>query len=68
MVSPVVGFDAADKAQRLADAMPLARLATPDEIAAAVLYLARAKSVTGQVLYVDAGARLDSYDRDFMHL
>ena len=53
---------------RLAAAMPLGRLASPEEIADAVVYLASAQSVTGQVLYVDAGARLHSYDRDFMHL
>ena len=59
---------AGEQMARLEQAMPLARLAAPDEIAEAVVYLAGARSVTGQVLYVDAGARLEAYPRDFMHL
>lgn len=39
-------------------ALPLARGPTPDEIAEAVLYLARAKSVTGQMIAVDGGQHL----------
>ena len=37
--------------------MPLGRLATPDEIADAVLFIAsdRARFITGQVLCVDGG-------------
>lgn len=53
---------------RLASAMPLARLATPAEIAAAVVFLAQAESVTGQTIFVDAGANLRSYERDFVAL
>ena len=34
----------------------------------AVLYLTEASAITGQTLYVDGGAHLKSYDRDFMHL
>ena len=48
--------------------MPLARLPQADEIAQAVLYLTEASAITGQTLYVDGGAHLKSYDRDFMHL
>tara|TARA_R110001606_G_scaffold4671_1_gene22085 strand:- start:23397 stop:24164 length:768 start_codon:yes stop_codon:yes gene_type:complete len=48
--------------------MPLDRLPVPDDIADAVLYLASAKSVTGQIVYVDGGASLKSFDRDFVHL
>jgi NAD(P)-dependent dehydrogenase (short-subunit alcohol dehydrogenase family) len=36
-------------------AMPLGRGSTPEEVADAVLYLARARSVTGAVIAVDAG-------------
>lgn len=54
--------------QRLAGLMPLHRLPEPAEIADAVLYLARAQSVTGQTIFVDAGAQLEAYPRDFMHL
>jgi NAD(P)-dependent dehydrogenase (short-subunit alcohol dehydrogenase family) len=52
----------------LAEAMPLAHLPRPAQIAEAVLYLASATAVTGQVLYVDVGAHMRSYPRDFMHL
>lgn len=52
--------------ERLAGAMPLERLATPAEIAAAVVYLAKADSVTGQTIFVDGGANLRSYERDFV--
>ncbi|MBB6123108.1 SDR family oxidoreductase [Sphingobium subterraneum] len=60
-------YDAA-KMQRLAGMMPLQALPQPEEIAQAVLYLADAASVTGQVIAVDRGAHLESYSRDFMHL
>lgn len=53
---------------RLAAMMPLERLSRPDDIAAALLYLATAEAVTGQILYVDGGANMKSFDRDFMHL
>ncbi len=52
----------------LAGKMPLARLPLADEIAAAVGYLAQAGAITGQILMVDAGAHLEAYPRDFMHL
>ena len=48
--------------------MPLRRLPEPDDIADAVLYLAQAEAVTVQIIYVDAGANLKSFDRDFVHL
>lgn len=38
--------------------LPLQHAVTPDEIAAAVLYLAEAQSVTGQMIAVDAGQHL----------
>lgn len=53
---------------RLAAAMPLGLLPTPDAIADAVRYFAGACAVTGQTLFVDGGASLKSFDRDFMHL
>jgi NAD(P)-dependent dehydrogenase (short-subunit alcohol dehydrogenase family) len=52
----------------LAGDMPLDRLPRPEQIAEAVLYLAGATATTGQVLYVDGGAHMRSYARDFMHL
>lgn len=60
-------YDAAQM-QRLAGMMPLEALPVPQDIAEAVLYLASARSVTGQVIAVDGGAQLRSYARDFMHL
>ncbi len=52
----------------LADDMPLGILPDPAEIADAVFYLARARSATGQILYIDGGAHLQSYARDFVHM
>ena len=54
--------------ERLGKAMPLGALASPRDIADAVVYLAGATSVTGQTLFVDGGASLKSFDRDFVHL
>ena len=48
--------------------MPLDRLPDPDDLADAIVYLAGAKAVTGQIVYVDGGAHLKSFDRDFVHL
>ncbi len=48
--------------------MPLKRLPEPDEIADAVLWLANAEAVTGQTLFVDGGAALRSFERDFIYL
>ncbi|HEX7783413.1 MAG TPA: SDR family oxidoreductase [Sphingobium sp.] len=52
----------------LAEAMPLHRLPQAEQIAEAVVYLAGATAVTGQVVYVDGGAHMQTYSRDFMHL
>ncbi len=57
-----------DQMDRLSQAMPLGTLPQPEQIADAVLFLADASSVTGQTLYVDGGAHMRSYERDFMHL
>jgi NAD(P)-dependent dehydrogenase (short-subunit alcohol dehydrogenase family) len=54
--------------ERLAAMMPLASLPQAEQIAQAVLYLTQATATTGQTLYVDGGAHLKSYDRDFMHI
>lgn len=56
------------KIERIAKAMPLQRLPQPDDIAAAVAFLAGAPAITGQTLFVDAGASLKSFDRDFVYL
>lgn len=54
--------------ERAAAMMPLERLPTPSDIADAVLYLVNAKAVTGQTIFVDGGANLRSFDRDFAQL
>ena len=64
---PTDDYDAAAMA-RAAAAMPLERLPSPDDIASAVAWLAGATSVTGQTLFVDGGASLKSFARDFAHL
>lgn len=53
---------------RLAEAMPLERNSAPEDIAEAVAYLLAAPAVTGQTLFVDGGANLESYARDFLHM
>jgi pteridine reductase len=53
---------------RLAAMMPLGALPDPGGVADAVLYLAGASHVTGQIIFADGGANLKSFERDFMHL
>tara|TARA_R110000772_G_scaffold68653_8_gene152035 strand:- start:2096 stop:2869 length:774 start_codon:yes stop_codon:yes gene_type:complete len=57
-----------DQMDRLATNMPLNQLSSPDDIADAALYLAQAETVTGQILFVDGGAHMKSFDRDFMFM
>ena len=67
LVLPTEDYDDAQWA-RLTALMPLQRLAAPAEIAAAVIYLANARAVTGQTIYVDSGANLEAYPRDFVYM
>lgn len=71
-VAPGLTMKTADYSEgqlaQLARDMPLERMPDPEQIAEAVLYLAQATAVTGQVLYVDGGAHMKDYRRDFMHL
>ncbi len=53
---------------RLAGLMPLRRLPTPKQVADAVLFLAETPAIHGQILFVDGGASLIPFERDFMHL
>ncbi len=64
---PTDEYDA-DQMERLTDMMPLGRLPDPDDIAQAALYLAAAPSVTGQILFVDGGAHLTHFARDFVFI
>ncbi|KQM98072.1 SDR family oxidoreductase [Sphingomonas sp. Leaf25] len=58
----------ADQLDRLRGLMPLGRLPTTDDVADAVLFLATARSSTGQLLFVDGGAGMVQFERDFVHL
>jgi pteridine reductase len=54
--------------EALRQAMPLGRLPEPEDVADAVLWLAQAEVVTGQTLFIDGGAALKSFDRDFLFM
>ena len=61
---PTQAYDK-DRLRRVRDAMPLGALPSPAEVADAVAWLAAAEAVTGETIYVDAGARHRSFERDF---
>jgi NAD(P)-dependent dehydrogenase (short-subunit alcohol dehydrogenase family) len=67
LTSPGPEYDT-EQVARLADLMPLGLLPGPGEVADAVAYLARAEAVTGQIMFVDGGAALEAFQRDFVHL
>lgn len=67
LVIPTDDYDDAQM-EGLARAMPLGALPDPQSVAEAVTYLAGARHVTGQIIFVDGGANLKSFSRDFMHL
>ncbi|MEQ9491753.1 MAG: SDR family oxidoreductase [Alphaproteobacteria bacterium] len=50
------------------DKMPLGRGTNPDDIADALRYLLHADAVTGTIIPVDCGQRLESMDRDIMFM
>lgn len=58
----------AEQVARCAAAMPLGVLPRPEDVAAAVVYLAGARAVTGQTVFVDGGASLKSFERDFLFI
>lgn len=67
LVLPTDDFEESQIAY-LAGEMPLGLLPDPQDIAQAVLYLAEARAVTGQIVYVDGGAHLTQFARDFVHM
>jgi NAD(P)-dependent dehydrogenase (short-subunit alcohol dehydrogenase family) len=67
LTMPTADYDEARMA-RLTEEMPLKRLSQPEDIAEAVAYLSAATAVTGQTIFVDGGANLKSFDRDFVFL
>jgi pteridine reductase len=64
---PTADYDEA-RMRDMARLMPLDLLPGTDDIAAAVVYLSQARAVTGQTLFVDGGAHLCRYPRDFLFL
>jgi NAD(P)-dependent dehydrogenase (short-subunit alcohol dehydrogenase family) len=64
---PTEDYDAAQW-DRLGALMPLDRLSDPADIADAVLHLATARATTGETLFVDGGAHLESFPRDFVYM
>jgi pteridine reductase len=58
----------AEQMGRVATAMPLGLLPRPEDVAEAVAYFAGARAVTGQTMFVDGGASLKSFDRDFLYI
>lgn len=58
----------AGQMDRLAEDMPLGVLPTTEEIADAVAYLAGAGATSGQTIFVDGGAHLTGYRRDFLFM
>lgn len=52
---------------RIAGIMPLERLPDPPEIADAVVWLGEAEAVTGQIIFVDGGAHMHAWPRDFIN-
>jgi pteridine reductase len=57
-----------EQIDRCAAAMPLGLLPRPEDVADAVAFLANASAVTGQTLFVDGGANLKSFERDFLYI
>jgi NAD(P)-dependent dehydrogenase (short-subunit alcohol dehydrogenase family) len=64
---PTDSYDAVKLASARA-AMPLKRLPSPEGVADAVAWLARAEAVTGETIHVDGGARHRSFLGDFDRL
>jgi pteridine reductase len=56
-----------EQVERCEAAMPLRLLPSPGDVADAVAFLAAARAITGQTLFVDGGASLKSFDRDFLY-
>jgi NAD(P)-dependent dehydrogenase (short-subunit alcohol dehydrogenase family) len=71
-VAPGLTLPTADytpaQVHKLAQRMPLERLPDPAAVASAVAWLAGAQVVTGQTLFVDGGAHMQAFDRDFVRI
>lgn len=67
MTLPTDDFTAGQM-ERLAEDMPLGVLPKPEQIADAVAYLASAEATSGQTIFVDGGAHLTAFARDFLYM
>ena len=63
LILPPAGKDE-QYVERLAQTVPLKRSGAPEDIAAAVVYLATSEFVTGETIYVDGGRHLKEYSGD----
>ncbi len=67
-ITLVSGDQTGDGFQSAHRMTPLGKSSTPEDITAAVVYLACAHAITGTTLYVDGGQHLKSTERDVMFL
>ncbi|MEL7003327.1 MAG: SDR family oxidoreductase [Bacteroidota bacterium] len=58
MWDTILGEGKQEVFEQVAEKQPVKRLATPNEVAQAVLFFMENKSVTGEIIHVDGGARL----------
>lgn len=58
MWDAILGESKQEVFDKVAEKQPVKRLATPHEVAQAVLFFMQNKSVTGEIIHVDGGARL----------
>lgn len=58
MWDDVMGTNKARMLAEVAQKLPVKKIASPEEVAAAVLFLMANESITGEILHVDGGARL----------
>lgn len=49
--------------ERLRDTVPLKQHGDPEDVADAVVYLAKSRFLTGELIYVDGGRHLKEYGR-----
>lgn len=67
-ITLISGDQSANSFEQSHKMTPLGRSSSPDDIGAAVVYLASAHAITGTTLYVDGGQHLKPSERDVMFL
>jgi len=58
MWDSIMGVNKADTLAGIAQMLPVKKIASPEEVASAVLFLMSNASVTGEIIHVDGGGRL----------